>query len=112
MRTGYFTLLLAFSVAGCHTRTDAPGCAILGPEELLPEKVRQVRLGMTKVELENLLGQADYSPTEGQFYFSTGGDCPLEEGGPLASCGLVVEFRNDDVATDALQSCWWGAIGE
>jgi hypothetical protein len=74
---------------------------------------------MTKVELERVLGEADYSPVDGQFYFSTGGDCPLEDAGRDAPCGVVADFRRstneataETVLTDSLQSCWWGGIGE
>ncbi len=110
-------VLLAVCFAGCHAKTSSVGCEVQGPERLMPEKVSRVRLGMTKEALENVLGPADYSPAEGQFYFSTGGDCPLEETDRLASCGVVAEFRDyndsgDGVLSDSLQSCWWGAIGE
>ena len=108
--------LLAVGVAGCHANTSSVGCGIQGPSELMPEKVSAVRLGMTKGELENVLGPADYSPVDGLFYFSTGGDCPLEATDRLASCGVVAEFLDhggsEAVLTESLQSCWWGGIGE
>jgi len=71
---------------------------------------------MSKAALEAVLGPADYSPSAGLYYFSTGGDCPLQDSGRSAPCGVVAEFRNDDAAepviTDSLLSCRWGAIGE
>jgi hypothetical protein len=115
VRAASFSVLLIVCVTACHPQTDVPGCEISGPEVLLPERVKQVRLGMTKNELEDVLGQADYSPVEGQYYFSTGGNCPLDEGDRVASCGVVAEFRdysNDGVLTGSLQTCRWGAIGE
>ena len=111
-------VLLVSGTAGCHPRMGAEGCAMHGPERLLPEQVRQVRLGMSRDALEQLLGPADYSPAEGLLYFSTGGDCPVAEGSERqASCGLVAEFRDhradgEAVVGASLRSCWWGAIGE
>ena len=86
----------------------------------LPEKLKQIHLRMSKAQLEAVLGEADYSPTDGQYYFSTGGDCPLEDTDREAPCGVVAEFRIttygastiDIVLTDSLQGCWWGGIGE
>jgi hypothetical protein len=119
MRTIYSAMLtlLALCFAGCHANTKPVGCSIEGPAHLIPEKVRRIQLGMSKAALEHLLGEADYSPSEGQFYFSTGGDCPLEDTDRLAACGIVAEFRDyrngsDAVLTESLQSCRWGGIGE
>lgn len=104
-----------FCLSACQTTPTAVGCRIEGPIELMPQSIRELRLGMTRAEIEELLGPADYSPVDGVFYFSTGGDCPLEEGERVASCGLVAEFRDyerEDDLMETLQSCWWGAIGE
>lgn len=105
--------ILLFS--GCQMTPVANGCTINGPIETMPEQVKRVQLGMTKSELEAVMGEADYSPIEGVFYFSTGGDCLLDEVERVALCGIVAEFRDysaDEGPTDSLQSCWWGAIGE
>lgn len=102
----------------CPVVAGQAACEIQGPVNLVPEKVRQVRLGMSMGALEQLLGPADYSPIQGQYYFSTGGDCPLDEDGErMASCGLVVDFRDygnagEPLLTGSIQSCWWGGIGE
>lgn len=106
---------LALCFSACQTTPSAEGCRIEGPSERTPQQVKQVRLGMSPKALEALLGPADYSPTDGVFYFSTGGECPLEEGERVAPCGLVAGFRDyhhEGAFTDTLQSCWWGAIGE
>jgi hypothetical protein len=110
-----FVIASVLTLGACQVTQDATGsCTIEGPAELMPQKIKQVRLGMLQSELKRLLGPADYSPTDGVFYFSTGGDCPIEEGERSAPCGLVVEFRdyNQDKVTETVQSCWWGAIGE
>lgn len=112
-RLGYGLLVaapLAAALVGCvpsaHLEVSVAGCRIEGPADSVPDAVGELRLGMSKAEVERHLGPADYSPVEGQYYFSTGGDCPLDDEGREASCGVVAEFRPD------LASCWWGAIGE
>lgn len=118
MKPFFYPMIFALSILfapSCHAASIAKGCNVLGPVEFMPERVKHVRFGMTLVELEAVMGKADYSPIEGLFYFSTGGDCPLEDSGRVASCGLVAEFRDygkDDVLTGSLQSCWWGGVGE
>ena len=117
MRTavlGFAILMGGLWWAGCEPRGGTAGCSVNGPAQLLPASVKRVRLGMSKVELERLLGEANYSPIEGQYYFSTGGECPLEEANRTAPCGVVADFRRgpDARLTTSLQSCTWGAIGE
>lgn len=117
LRSFHFPALMMASLlaAGCQANTGAERCWIHGPEQLMPAAAKRVQPGMSMAELERLLGVADYSPSEGQFYFSTGGDCPLDAGERTASCGLVADFRlymegQEPVLTAALRSCWWGAI--
>lgn len=108
--------MFAMCVVACAEQPGFSECRIEGPAHLAPENIRRVHLGMSKDELEHVLGPADYSPTEGQYYFSTGGDCPLADTDRVAPCGVVAEFRDysgsEAVLTESLQSCWWGAIGE
>ena len=104
-------------LAGCQTVQPAAACQVDGPEALLPANVLQVRTGMSRDALERLMGEPDYSPAEGQYYFSTGGDCPLGIDGHAAPCGLVASFGLAEGADGVrvpgrLASCWWGAIGE
>jgi hypothetical protein len=107
-------VLIATCLAmGCERPAPSAGCELAGPPSLLPASVRQVRVGMSKPALESVLGESDYSPIEGQHYFSTGGDCPLEGTDRMAPCGVIAEFRGPDhKPTTVLQSCRWGAIGE
>ena len=111
------TTLLALAASACQLARPAPGCSIEGPDALVPAQVREIRLGMDRAELEALLGPPDYSPAQGQYYFSTGGDCPLGVDGHAASCGVVASFAASDdgdgaPAAGTLEACWWGAIGE
>lgn len=72
----------------------------------------QLTEGMDRAEVERLLGEPDYSPIEGQSYYSSDrreaagdrGDVPV---------GVVVDYRDESGAvTDRLQEFWIGPIGE
>lgn len=110
-----FTALLA---AGCDSKPVPEGCRIDGPRHLMPGGVALLRVGMTKDKVESILSEtAAYSPVEGQYYFSTGGNCPLDDTGGVAPCGVVAEFHALDqggagTPPETLERCWWGAIGE
>ncbi len=73
-----------------------------------------LRLGLPQAEVERLLGKPDYSPIEGQFYYSTS-DLKTGEGTPL---GLIVEYRSLNVRTGEmlltrkLESVYFGPVGE
>jgi len=54
---------------------------------------RSLRVGMSKVEVEALLGPPVYSPTDGQYNYSSTREDRL----------LVVDYRLDDQITDRLQ---------
>lgn len=68
--------------------------------------------GMDRSEVERLLGEPDYSPTDGQFYYSSDRRDTDEnpDGSPV---GLVVDYRDGDGAvTDTVRDVWIGSIGE
>ena len=70
---------------------------------------------MSQSEVEGVLGEAEYSPTEGQYYYSS--DKRNADG---ITIGLVVEYRkteyrSDDIhttVTGKLESFTLMAIGE
>jgi hypothetical protein len=116
-------MVLALAVACDDTVLQAgssSACEIDAPKELVPAKVRQIRLGMSLGALSRLLGKPAYSPIAGRHYFLTGGMCPMSPGANIMNnCGVIAEFRHfdygsspKDIVTDALQSCHWGAISE
>lgn len=109
-------LLALASAAIGHELDTAQGCSLESPRELLPDPVKKVRIGMSKAELEELMDAPDYSPIAGQYYFSTDGDCPVEDSGREAPCGLVAGFRSAGGRAsgqdESLEFCWWGAIAE
>jgi hypothetical protein len=123
MKARVFVFLVLLAALGCEAHRPSlrsTACRIEGPKRLAPDELQRIHLGMSKTELEGVLGQADYSPLDGQFYFGTGGECPLDGTGREAPCGVVADFNRttygattiETVVTDSLQSCWWGAIGE
>lgn len=119
LRAMQINSLILVSLVWCFSGSGlamAAGCAIDGPTQLMPSQLERIFLGMSKADLEAVLGPADYAPAEGLYYFSTGGDCRLDDEQRTASCGVIADFRRPDRTeqelTDVLQSCRWGAIGE
>ncbi|UTW45128.1 hypothetical protein KFE80_12280 [bacterium SCSIO 12696] len=80
--------------------------------------------GMRKSDVEMLLGESDYSPIEGQYYYSSDRYSPIEGSGnppTTANVGLIVEYRITEypgdgtiksILTDRLQGYYFGPIGE
>lgn len=68
--------------------------------------------GMKRAEVESLVGEPDYSPIEGQYYYSS--DRKEDSAGQVeVPLGLVLDYRNEDGGlTDKLQTFWLGPIGE
>ncbi len=71
---------------------------------------RHLRAGMPQAEVEGLLGEADYSPIEGQQYYASRRD-KAEQSGPPPT--LVVDYRDaQGVLTAVLHDFWLDAVGE
>lgn len=69
--------------------------------------------GMPRTEVEHLLGEPDYSPINGQYYYSSDRSVYLEDQGREVSVGLVVDYRDmNGKITETLQEFWLGPIGE
>ena len=72
--------------------------------------------GMKRSDIEHLLGESDYSPIDGQYYYSSNReeypeDGDIDRGG--VPIGLVVDYRNGQgMLTEELQTFWIGPIGE
>ncbi|MCI5151069.1 MAG: hypothetical protein D3916_17085 [Candidatus Electrothrix sp. MAN1_4] len=74
-----------------------------------------LRKDMERTKVENLLGEADYSPIEGQYYYSSDRREAVDNGKERmnVTVGLVVEYCDDqDKLTEQLQRFWLGPIGE
>ena len=124
MKIALSAVALALLLTGCSSAPESPdstisreGCRLEGAGQHMPALVAKVRLGMTLAQVQHLLGDIDYTPVAGQHYFSTVGDCPLDDRGiHQAACGVVADFNDynvePSVIRDTLQACWWGALGE
>lgn len=115
--------LLSLLNTACASGISATSgdCRIDGPLDLAPPRLGRLHHGMTKRQVDRIIGAPTYSPTAGQFYYPAGGDCPLDDPeGMSAPCGLVADYRlinaNDSppsiTVTGKLEQCWWGAIAE
>jgi hypothetical protein len=115
------TLLVILFVSACAQRNvpSSAFCEIDSPNDRPPDTISRIHRGQTKTEVESVLGEPDYSPTEGVYYHSTGGDCEFGELRSRVPCGYVVSYRS--VHSDStkgmtekgvLAGCSWGGIAE
>lgn len=116
--TGLLALGLAAGAA-CRTAPAEPAAASASYRqrhdfESLSRLLGHIRLGMTKAEVEKLLGPPTYSPIDGQYYY-VAADRRTPEGTPL---GLAVDYRRtnprtgEEIASGRLETFWLGPIGE
>ena len=114
-------LVLALVCASCQSfgSVSSRECLIEGPLRLAPRKLGQLHLGLSKTSVDGIMGPPSQSPAPGQYYYFTGGQCPLGDpaGKLFAPCGLVAQFAVETghdsahvVAAGGLQRCWWGAV--
>jgi outer membrane protein assembly factor BamE (lipoprotein component of BamABCDE complex) len=96
-------LLLVMSTS-CSTALDRASDAYKRNHDHASLQVihKYLRSGMTRREVEALLGAPDYSPTDGQYYYQSS----------ERDQTLVVDYRREDEVTDRLQSFDLGTIGE
>lgn len=70
-------------------------------------------VGMNQSEVVRLLGEPDYSPIEGQYYYSTDRYEYSEEQDREVTVALVVDYRKEDgKITEKLHDFWLGKISE
>lgn len=69
--------------------------------------------GMPRKEVERLLGDPDYSPTNGQYYYSSSQSVYSKDQDRTVPVGLVVDYCDTSgKLTDTLQAFSLGPIGE
>jgi hypothetical protein len=69
--------------------------------------------GMRREEVERFLGEPEYSPIDGQYYYSSDKSEYSEEQGREVAVGLVIDYRDDlGKVTGELQEYWLGPIAE
>ena len=68
---------------------------------------------MDRQSVERLLGEPDYSPIDGQYYYSSDRTSSMADQGREADLGLIVDYRDPEGAvTESLYEYWLGPIGE
>ena len=106
------TLLLTACVGpSAETKGD---CVPEKPESLAPNVLSSIHIGMTRAQVEALLGKPGYSPTDGQDYYGIGGECKGETE-RFIPCTLVIEYRDTSDRpkdTGRVTGCFWGWVGE
>ncbi len=71
---------------------------------------RHLYAGMLRVEVEGLLGEADYSPIEGQYYYASTWNAVQQN---TSAPTLVVDYRDaEGEPTARLHVFWLGLVGE
>ncbi|MFL0811619.1 MAG: hypothetical protein K6L76_14460 [Agarilytica sp.] len=72
-----------------------------------------LRVGMTKKEVDEILGEYTYSPTDGQYYYVSSKTEYSSDQNREVSVGLVLDYNDSDGNSEqTLQSFWVGKIGE
>jgi len=109
-------ILIAVAAAGAASAPKVGSlCESDGPLSLRPKSYDSIHIGMTRAQVEGILGSPDYSPIDGQDYFSTHGECEVAPG-RTAGCGFVIEYRDYSKSplrdTGRVVECSWGGIGE
>ncbi len=112
----FFAIVLLLTACACHAQglqeasssykanRDYASLAVLAAH---------LRTGMARTDVEALLGEADYSPIEGQYYYSSDRRELAPETGAEEPVGLVVEYRDEQgTLTEQLQQFELGRIGE
>ena len=130
-------LTLTLVSCGADQQSAELFCEITSPEVEPPDSISLIYDQMPYVDIVSILGERHYSPTEGQYYYDTGGRCSVPtSGGRYAPCGYVLEYRDyerrvelelvhpnnsrryttpflpDNKLDWRLQGCSWGGIGE
>jgi outer membrane protein assembly factor BamE (lipoprotein component of BamABCDE complex) len=118
-----FLLFLIMLLTGCSSGTDEleqAGRSYRTQQDYTSLEILsgQLRKGMTRSKVEELLGEADYSPIAGQEYYSSDRREAAGSGKEQLTqitmpVGLVVDYRDEQgQLTGQVQRFWLGRIGE
>ena len=103
------------------------GCAVfLSQLEVASSKYKQnrdydslttiyehIHEGIAKTKIEELLGEPDYSPIDGLYYYSSNKSTYSEFQNKDVPVGLIVDYRNSEgIPTEKLTKYLLGPIGE
>jgi len=115
---GLYMVLLTALLVGCYA--DSSPIESAGAEyrhnrnyKSLEVIYKNLSPGMQRKEIERLLGEPDYSPGDGQDYYSSDRSVYVEDQEREVVVGLVVDYQDKNGAvTETLQEFWLGPIGE
>jgi len=118
MRRILQVVLLTVLLAGCSAGLSSLESASASYKQhryytSLEKIYKNLSSGMYRKEVVRLLGEPDYSPINGQYYYSSNGSEYSEEQKREISVGLVVDYRDENgEITERLQQFWLGPIAE
>jgi hypothetical protein len=118
MVRAWLTALLAVVLMACTTSPsplEEAGASYRQHRdyESLEIVTRHLSAGLPRDEVERLIGEPDYSPTPGQYYYSSAKKTRSEHHDRDVTLGLVVDYRDKSGAdTKALQKYLLGPLDE
>lgn len=110
--------LLATSLTGCSAKlTSLENASISYKQhkdyESLEAIYNTLARGMPRKDIERLLGESDYSPIDGQHYYSSDRKEYSEAQQRDVTVGVVVDYRDSSsTITESLHEFWLGPIDE
>lgn len=111
-RTGYL-LALSFLLVGCgSSRSAGDHYRAHGDYRSLHAVSRHLAVGMPESEIESLLGEPEYWPTESQCYYGSDRRVPMD---PIlnATYTLVIEYTRQNESPGRVVADWFlGPISE
>ncbi len=110
----FFSAFLAGCLAGLPSMENAGTSYRHGKDYASLEVIyKNMSRGMHRKEIERLLGEPDYSPTDGQYYYSSTRTVYSENQDRDVAVGLVVDYRDEKgTVTARLHEFRLGPIGE
>ncbi|MCI5132581.1 MAG: hypothetical protein D3904_13975 [Candidatus Electrothrix sp. EH2] len=116
----FFIFIFMLLLTGCNSGTDEleqAGRNYKAHRDYASLEIihRHLRKGMSRSKVKKLLGESNYSPIEGQEYYSSDRKEAAGRGKEQISMtvGLVVDYRDEQgELTGQLQTFWLGVIGE
>lgn len=117
----FFTFFVMLLLTGCKSGADEleqAGRSYKAHRDYTSLEIihRHLHKGMARSTVKVLLGKADYSPIEGQEYYSSDrreASGKEQVNRAVVPVGLVVDYRDEQgELTGQLQEFWLGAIGE
>jgi outer membrane protein assembly factor BamE (lipoprotein component of BamABCDE complex) len=115
--TAVYLFLLLFSVGCTDNSLKQASISYKTNHDYASLKViyNSLSTGMSRTEVDNLLGEPDHSPIDGQYYYLSDRKEPPEPGmdNIKVPVGMVISYRDKSgQITDKIQEISFGPIGE